>query len=174
MRLFVAINFGVGTIKQLAVLRDELRGSSGSGSFTLTENLHLTLAFIGECGEKQAASVKSVLEAIHFEPFEISIDRVGCFKRDGGDIWWAGLGENKPLLKLQLELSDGLIAAGFDIDKRAYNPHITIGRKVSTSMKPRSINPIKEHVSCVNLMKSERIKGKLTYTPIFTLNSSDV
>ena len=107
-------------------------------------------------------------ESNNFEPFEISIDCIGCFKRDGGDIWWAGLGESKPLLKLQLELSDELIAAGFDMDKRAYSPHITIGRRVSTGMKPRCINPIKEQVSRVDLMKSERIKGKLTYTPIFT------
>ena len=92
MRLFVAINFSDETIKWLASLRDELRGNSKSGSFTLTENLHLTLAFIGECSEKQAASVKSVIEAIHFKPFDIAIDRIGRFKRGEGDIWWAGLG----------------------------------------------------------------------------------
>ena len=81
MRLFVAINFGEGTIKRLASLRDELRGNSKSGSFTLIENLHLTLVFIGECNDMQAASVKSVMEAIQFEPFEIAIDRIGRFKR---------------------------------------------------------------------------------------------
>ena len=168
MRLFVAINFSEETIKRLVSLRDELRCNSKSGSFTLTENLHLTLVFIGECSDKQAASAKSVMEEIYFEPFDIAIDHIGRFKRDGGDIWWVGLGESKPLLKLQLDLSDRLIAAGFALDKRAYSPHITIGRKVSTNMKPRKIDPAPEQVSCIDLMKSERINGKLTYTPIFS------
>ena len=91
MRLFVAINFSEDTVIKLASLRDILRGSSKSGSFTLTENLHLTLAFIGECNGWQTASIKSVMDAICFEPFEICFDRIGRFKRDGGDIWWVGL-----------------------------------------------------------------------------------
>ena len=168
MRLFVAINFGEETVRQLASLRDELRGSSKSGSFTLTENLHLTLVFIGECSNKQATSVKSIMEEIHFEPFDITIDRIGRFKRDGGDIWWVGLEDSKLLFDLHRDLSDKLIAAGFDLDKRSYSPHITIGRKVSTSLKPHSIDPIREQISSIDLMKSERINGKLTYTSIFT------
>ena len=171
MRLFVALNFSEDTIKQLAKLRDELRSNSKSGSFTLTENLHLTLVFIGECNDKQGASIKSVMNAIHFEPFETVIDRIGRFKRDGGDIWWAGCGESKPLLKLQHELSVALMSAGFDLDRRAYSPHITIGRKVLTNMKPRNIDPTREQISGMDLMKSERINGKLTYTSIFTRKS---
>jgi len=32
-----------------------------------------------------------------FEPFDITIDCAGRFKRDSGDIWWAGVRENKVL-----------------------------------------------------------------------------
>ena len=166
MRLFVAINFSDGTIKQLAAMRDELRGKSKGGNFTLTENLHLTLAFIGECNGKQAESVKSAMEAVSFAPFDITIDRLGRFKRDGGDIWWAGVGDCKQLVDLQRNLYDELIAAGFALDKRAYSPHITLGRKVATNMAPRSISPIGDRVSSIDLMKSERANGKLTYTVI--------
>ena len=97
LRLFVAVNFNEDAINRLASLRDGLRDKSKSGSFTLTENLHLTLVFIGECNEKQAASIKSVMKAMSFEPFEIVFDRIGRFKRDGGDIWWVGLSDCKPL-----------------------------------------------------------------------------
>ena len=168
LRLFVAVNFSEDAIMRLASLRDVLRGKSKSGSFTLTENLHLTLVFIGECSGKQAEIIKSVMKEINIEPFEIVFDRIGRFKRDGGDIWWVGLGDCKPLLDLQHSLSDKLTAAGFDLDKRAYSPHITIGRKVLTSVKPHSIDRIHEQVSSIDLMKSERINGKLTYTSIFT------
>ena len=63
------------------------------------------------------------------------------------------------------ELSDKLIAAGFNLDKRSI-PHITLGRRVMTKESPWTIRPFRETVSRIDLMKSERINGKLTYTAI--------
>ena len=53
MLMFIAINFNNDTRSQLLALRDELSGKSESGRFSLPENLHLTLAFLGECDGKQ-------------------------------------------------------------------------------------------------------------------------
>jgi len=167
MRLFIAINFNDETRSQLLALCDELRGKSERGRYSLPENLHLTLAFLGECDAKQTAAVKSVFDAVNFEPFDITIDCVGRFKRDGGDIWWAGVRENKVLSELQRNLTSGLCSQGFNLDKRKYSPHITLAREVVTDMKPWSIDPFGESVSRIDLMKSERINGKLTYTPIY-------
>jgi len=86
--------------------------------------------------------------------------------RDGGDIWWAGLREDKPLMDLQRGLSDNLRAAGFALESRKYSPHITLGREVVTDAKPWRIEPFGETVGAIDLMKSERIRGKLTYTAI--------
>ena len=80
-------------------LRDELR-IGPRGSFTAPENLHLTLVFLGECDEEQTTAVKKVMSTINFEPFPICIDRIGRFRRNGGDIWWAGC-MKQALLDLQ-------------------------------------------------------------------------
>ena len=168
MRLFIAINFNDETRSRLLALRDELRGKSQRGNFSAPENLHLTLAFLGECNNKQTTVVKSVLSNVSIEPFDAAVDCIGRFKRDGGDIWWAGLHEHKPLIALQRELTEKLIDAGFSLDKRKYNPHITLGREVVTEVKPRAIEPFGETVSTIDLMKSERIDGKLTYTSIYS------
>jgi nitroreductase len=48
MRLFIAINFNTDTRNRLIALQEELRTKSQSGNFSRDENLHLTLAFIGE------------------------------------------------------------------------------------------------------------------------------
>jgi 2'-5' RNA ligase len=171
MRLFIAINFNNNTRSRLLALRDELRSRSERGSFTLPENLHLTLAFLGECDGKQTATVKSVMVSTAFTPFDLAIDRIERFKRDGGDIWWAGVKENKPLLELQRNLTDKLTAAGFSLERRKYSPHITLGREVLTDAAPRQIEPFGEAVSGIDLMKSERIGGKLTYTAIYRRQS---
>jgi 2'-5' RNA ligase len=167
MRLFIAINFNETTKQELLALSDELRGASSSGRFSLPENLHLTLVFLGECDGKQTTAAKSILDAIVFEPFDITIDCVGRFKRDGGDIWWAGVRENKILSDLQRTLTAGLCSNGFTCDKRKYSPHITLGREIITRANPRQIKPFGETVTNIDLMKSERIGGKLTYTSIY-------
>ena len=168
MRLFIAINFNDITRSRLLALRDELHGKAERGNFSAPENLHLTLAFLGDCDGKQTAAAKSALSAVRFEPFDIAALRVGRFKRDGGDIWWVGLREEKPLLALQRNLSDRLAAAGFALERRKFNPHITLGREVVTTVAPWGIEPFGETVNAIELMKSERVGGKLTYTAIDT------
>jgi len=168
MRLFISINFNNDTRSRLIVIRDELRSRSERGKFSLPENLHLTLAFLGECNARQTAAAKAAIDAVGFEPFDLTIERVGCFRRDGGDIWWAGIKGSKPILDLQRELTDKLIGAGFLLEKREYKPHITLGREVVTDVVPWQIEPFGETVANIELMKSERINGKLTYTAIYT------
>lgn len=172
MRLFMAINFNNDTRSRLLSLRDELRSHAERGNFSLPENLHLTLVFLGECSAGQSSAIKSVMDKVVFEPFDIQVERVGRFKRDdphraSGDTWWAGLHGSKPLLDLQQTLTDKLTAEGFSLDKREYKPHITLGREVVTDAVPWKMDPFGERVGQVDLMKSERMNGKLTYTSIY-------
>jgi 2'-5' RNA ligase len=163
MRLFIAINFNDGTRGGLLALRDELRSKSRSGNFSLPENLHLTLAFIGECDHARLAAAKAVVEAVRFEPFDVTVERVGSFR---GDTWWAGCHAAPRLLAVQRALSDGLREAGFAIENRKYNPHITLGREVVTDIEPWRIQPFGETAGRIDLMKSERAGGRLTYTAV--------
>lgn len=166
MRLFAAINFNHETRSRLIALRDELRSQSTDGNFSLDENLHITLAFIGEGSPKKIDKIKAILENVTFDPFETAVERLGTFSR--GTLWWAGLREDKPLMMMQREIEYKLALCGFEMDGRKYSPHITLGREVVTGIKPWKIESFGETVSAVDLMKSERINGKLTYTPIFT------
>jgi len=168
MRLFIAINFGSDAKDCLLALRDELSSHSIRGNFSLPDNLHLTLAFLGECDGSETTAAKTAMDSVAYTPLSILIERVGRFKRNGGDIWWAGVRESRPLLALQANLTDKLIVASFELDQRKYNPHITLGREVITNVDPWEIEPFGEAVSSIELMKSERIGGKLTYTAIYS------
>ena len=165
MRLFVAINWGDETCAHLVSLRDELRSRSKRGNFTLNDNLHLTLVFIGECSPKKLVKVKAILETVAFKPFETAIEKLGTFSR--GTLWWAGLREDKPLMDLQHEIEHKLALCGFEMDGRKYHPHITLGREVVTDTRPWQIKSFRETVTSIELMKSERINDKLTYTAIY-------
>jgi 2'-5' RNA ligase len=167
MRLFIAINFKTDTLKRLKALCNELKETASRGNFSLEENLHLTLAFLGECDEKQKDAAKEALSGVDFEPFRLEIFSFGRFRQEKGDIWWAGIRESKELSELHKNLSARLKASGFILEKRKFSPHITLGREVATMAAPRKIIPFGEDVNTVNLMKSERIKGRITYTSIF-------
>ena len=172
MRLFIAVQFNPNTIDKLVSLREELRASSGRNNFTPDQNLHLTLVFIGECDAGQTETAKGCVNAAAFVPLEIRFDRIGRFGRDGGDIWWAGVRADGALTDLQKFLTNELIKKGFPVDTRAYNPHVTLGREVETDFAPRPIGPFGETARSVDLMKSERVNGKLTYTSIYSIGEA--
>ena len=167
MRLFIAINFAEETKARLLALRDALRAQSARGNFSLPENLHLTLVFLGECDARQCTAAQKAMAAVAFAPMEIAINHVGRFRRDGGDIWWTGVREIPALMALQQDLTERLLAAGFALERRKYSPHITLGREVVTDAAPWKPEPFGETISRIDLMKSERIQGKLTYTAIY-------
>ena len=171
MRLFVAINFNDNTRSRLLDLRDELRSRSENGNFSLSGNLHLTLAFIGEVSPTKVDKIETILETVAFSPFEVTIDRLGTFSH--GTLWYAGLHEHKLLMLLQREITHKLALCGFEMDGRKYNPHVTLGREITTEATPWEIEPFGEIVTAIDLMKSERIGGKLTYTAIYTQKSED-
>jgi len=167
MRLFFAINFCSQTRNSLLALRDELKSLAEYGSFTLPENLHVTLAFLGECSTKQVSVAKASVDSVRFEPFDILVERIGRFGGVQGEaLWWAGVRVNEPLAALHRDLTKNLFASGFVLDRRRFSPHITLGRRVVTDATPWRIEPFGEIVRKIDLMKSERIDGKLTYTAI--------
>lgn len=170
MRLFVAIELEKTIREGLRAVVGRLQEAGASGNFTRGENLHLTLAFLGETD--RTLEISQAMAAVRSDPFSLSISGLGRFKRRGGDLWWAGLAASKPLLAVQEQLSDHLRAAGFPLEKRPFTAHITLGREVRIAPErsremlsmPLSLPPIE--VTKLTLMRSHRVNGVLTYTPI--------
>lgn len=166
MRLFIAVNFDEETRQNILAVQQRLR-ESGCGNFSRPENLHLTLAFLGEVAPTRAAFARKVMDSITLRPMELTFDHVGCFKRDGGDIWWIGPAENKVLLDLQRVMSEHLTAEGFRLESRRFSPHITLAREVRLTAKPDRAMLLSQafvtQVRAISLMCSERIGGRLTY-----------
>ena len=170
MRLFIAINFDEPTRRNICAVQERLR-AAGSGNFTHPENLHLTLAFLGETAPGRVAAVRRAMEQSAPPPLRLLFDRVGRFQRDGGDIWWIGLADNPPLLRLQGALCQNLAAQGFTLEDRRFSPHITLAREVRLTAPPdrRALlgEPFAAEADAISLMLSERIGAKLQYSELF-------
>lgn len=164
MRLFIAILLEENILEELTDFQENLRARGVSGNYTSRENLHITLAFIGDYGDPDA--VLDAINSVDFEPFEVKLKGVGSF----GDLFWVGLEDNPELdgyvKRLRRELADH----GIPFDKKRFSPHITLVRKAS--FKDGKAIPFDKTPSgsmtatCVSLMKSERGKHGMIYTEI--------
>jgi 2'-5' RNA ligase len=172
MRLFTAIGFSEEVKRRLSDVQRALKEGSIRGNYTLYENLHLTLVFLGEVAQNRVGLIQRAIADSPFTPFALTIKGIGRFRRDGGDIVWAGLEANKNLQELHGRLCERLVTSGFSVEERSFKPHLTLAREVklregfALTGLSQATGEISTEVTKISLMKSERLGGKLTYTDI--------
>lgn len=172
MRLFIAIPFEEEVLDLLFAHSQALRQQALGGNFSRRENLHITLAFLGEQPGPGQAVV--AMQGLHAAPFVLRLAGCGAFARPGGDIWWMGLEKNPALENLHRQLQTALKQNGLPIEERPFKPHLTLGRQVRMSKDfdrgafAARLRPIQTEVGKISLMRSERLNGKLTYTELYT------
>ncbi len=161
MRLFVAVELSDEMKKAITASMHELKKAGVRGSFVPMQNLHLTLAFIGET--KESGKIKDALKELHVKPFKLALSDMGTF----GDLLWVGMKGNQGMSGAAKAVREALDSAGIGYDKKKFSPHITIIRKMSGDWK--KVKPPKGEmmVKKISLMKSEQKDGKRIYTEIF-------
>lgn len=161
MRLFIAVDFNDEMKSALIAMQNALRRAGIGGNYTKRENLHLTLAFIGEYGDPD--KVSGVIRSLEVPDIKVKLASFGSF--DG--IWWAGIEENAALRQYASRLRRALAEAGIPFDKKSFSPHITLLRKPDRPQMPPL--PVRENVTSpvrVALMRSDRGKYGVIYTEI--------
>ncbi|MFO7888365.1 MAG: RNA 2',3'-cyclic phosphodiesterase [Eubacteriales bacterium] len=171
MRVFYAVTFQEKTKEKLKEVKNIIERNAEKGRFTDYKNYHITLEFIGEVDCDELVKLKDIIKELKTFPEVLNFDKIGNFDRRGGDIVWIGIEDNPILNKLNEELKSLLESKGFETDKRKFTPHLTIGRKVEmkTSYESIHIHAISGKVESIALMESNRIKGNITYEPLFEI-----
>lgn len=127
MRAFTALELDEAARDDLASLCHGLPGVRWVDPAVM----HLTLHFLGE--DVQAELVLEALESVQMPPaFSAVLSGVGRFLSKNGGAIWAGFEPCEPLMRLQDSMTRALRAAGIPVEKRKYQPHITLGRIRST------------------------------------------
>lgn len=128
MRAFIAIPLPETVRSHAAALQKQLR-AAGRGSFPGLENLHLTLAFLGEISAEQAEAAASILQKTPLPEMHLCTGEVSRFaNRDGGTVYLAV--DSDPILPAyRAGLCRRLEEAGMTVDPRPFRPHITLARR---------------------------------------------
>lgn len=135
------------------------------------ENLHLTLAFIGELPLAKAQQAAQALRDLSSEPFEWRLDHVGRFER--ARVLWAG-GQPEPrLLQMAETVRASLQTMQIRFDEKRFAAHVTLLRDLPSKRAPESddsvhaIEPFTWPIRSALLMVSERDpKGATVYRPL--------
>jgi len=163
MRLFIAIQLSETMRDALCRIQDEYVRRGVHGNFTRRENLHLTLAFIGEYPDPER--ILEVIDGISWRPFDLRLNGMGAF----GDLWWVGLERSEPLEACVKALRHALADAGIPFDRKRFTPHITLVRSAEgkgRAIAGTAIDRVGMTVERISLMRSDRGKSGMIYTEI--------
>lgn len=168
MRLFIAVNLSPPMKSALTDAQRTMFDRGVCGNFTPEENLHLTLAFIGEYPSAEA--VMDALTGVAFTPFEITLDGVGRF----GDLWWAGLRESAALTAVVRRIRRAIAENDIPFDRKRFSPHITLLRRASREVAGITIRPASMTVHTISLMSSRRGRNGMIYTEVGAIEADSV
>ena len=98
MRVFIAIHFPKEVQMVLYQRVQDLKKASIRGRFTRNENMHLTLAFLGEIASERVEEVIKIMNQVASEhtSFEMKLGGLGKFASRGEGLYWCCIEEKPP------------------------------------------------------------------------------
>lgn len=124
MRAFLALDLPDG------LLRDVTRLQSGLavGRVVEEENLHLTLAFLGDISHEQMMDLAEGLALLQAAPVELSLAGLDTMGGDMPRVLAIRADATDPLISLQKKAERLAREAGVSLQRRRFRPHVTLSR----------------------------------------------
>lgn len=147
-RLFIALELPSDVKKRLHSIQNELKKCGPDVKWVETENIHLTLKFLGEVETERSQRISKLLEKYFSsnKRFKIKLGHLGCFPSlRSPRILWAGFEDKQGnSTKIAHILDDSLNEIGFNKEVREFQLHATLGRVRSPLNKIAFIEKIEE------------------------------
>ncbi len=132
IRTFVAVTASQRVNNNVGRVIDRLAACQAAYNWVLTENLHITLNYVGDVVDIEVPELCGLIKqnVQHFAPFEMSLQGVGGFPdSDQPRTLWIGVDEGADGLRvLNKKVEEVLSQWGVNKDRNEYVPHMTLGR----------------------------------------------
>ena len=184
IRIFIGLDVPVIAKEALENVQFDLMDMLPENAVTWSrpENMHVTLAFLGDGNQpERVGAVCELLDTIveGKKQFHLRLGPLGCFpRRRNPTVIHTGLqGGVKQLGDMKVELDTALSEIGFELDKRKYTPHLTLGRvrkpdQVEKAQLPfgSETPPTQWDVSAVHLYHSYKNRQGQKYKKIHSVD----
>ncbi|WP_252896541.1 RNA 2',3'-cyclic phosphodiesterase [Metallosphaera hakonensis] len=128
MRLFIGI-----PVHEESWVKELLATVQGTGAdikLVEPQNVHITLAFLGEVWDDRVGLVKESLDELNFSPFKIGFKGLGAFPSVSRPrVVWVGITEGfNELKRIRSSLVKSLTSRRIRVEEEQFVPHLTLGR----------------------------------------------
>jgi 2'-5' RNA ligase len=180
IRAFIAIKISQEIQEKLAKIQKKLKQADAHISWVKSENIHLTLQFLGNIEDSQVQAIEAQLrESVKAVlPFQLQVGYAGAFPNlRYPQVVWIGVSDDDTdsLKTLQEEIGSRLRPLGFQQEGGLFKPHLTLGRVRSQKNKSNLLRAIESIVNiwvgeiavdAVYLIKSELKPTGAEYTDL--------
>jgi RNA 2',3'-cyclic 3'-phosphodiesterase len=130
MRLFVALEIPEPVRENLAAIRKNFSSIGSKIRWVPSENLHVTLKFIGSVPPEKLEAIIDALRRVSLaDRIQLRIRGVGWLANaKTGVILFARVEDSKPLTALATAIDQQLQHLGFTPENRTFMPHLTLAR----------------------------------------------
>jgi RNA 2',3'-cyclic 3'-phosphodiesterase len=154
VRLFVALEIPVAVREQLAALMKGLAAREtcsprNKARWVRAENFHVTLKFLGETDPAKLDAIVAALPAVHSEqPMGLRFRGLGFFPNEKHPrVLWVGIEAPPSLAVLAADIDTHVAKLGFEREKRAFTPHLTLARFEPPGISPELHAAVKENTA---------------------------
>ncbi len=180
-RLFIGFKIPSGLKNELFLLQHKLRNNLllEGVNWVKPENLHITVAFLGNVDEKMIPLIRDVLDTIDFSPIQTKGEALNFFiKNNNPSIFYYSLLQTEDLKNFVGKLRNRLILKNIDFDRKKFNAHITLARiKQPQSgqslyqfvQKMDTFQPKEVILNSVCLFESRFFDGSTTYLSLYEI-----
>ena len=153
-RLFFALWPSDELRQQLAQVSQQV-AQTISGKAVKLNNLHMTLAFLGNIESPTKRCMQQAAETLQEKSFQLNLSTLGYWTKP--HILYLGIGQMpSELFALVNNLTTALMTCGYQPERRAYQAHMTVMRKVSLVKQPLpEISPLIWTVNNFCLVRSD-------------------
>lgn len=173
-RVFIALNLPSATKQELLSLREQLYDLPAR--WTAIENLHISLAFLGNKSEQELAQISTILQDVGKTQSPISLSFTNTMygpSPKNPRMIWAAIKPTQELLSLQGAVEKNLALANlFEAEHALFFPHVTLARLKDTEFRrmeeeerptieiPLSLDC---NISSIEVMESRQGRGVAEY-----------
>jgi RNA 2',3'-cyclic 3'-phosphodiesterase len=164
VRLFLAINLPPEVRREIDAATAALRDCAPNVAWIAEARLHLTLKFLGEQPESRIPEIQDAMAAVASRHSELAmtLGGVGAFPNfRRARIVWLGVEQDPRLELLHHDLEVAYDKLGFEVEGRAFRPHLTLAR-------------IKQPLSEEQLRVLSGVAKKTEYRTDFIVRSFDL
>lgn len=178
-RIFIAINLPEGVKQKLLSYRK--MWPEGPARWITKENLHLTLAFLGNTSETELQALIELCKRIGetHKPFELTLHHIVYGPMPSWPrMIWALIEKSPELLMLQNDVEKALASSQkirYQPEQRSYSPHLTLARFKMFELQKMELEELPDineeislvfRVSSIEIMESKLKRSGAEYTSV--------